>query len=164
MVDGQQHGQAAAKAWSDMGAWVKLQRDAAMMSRREVASFGGPSISTQQQLEDGGRRTRGEWVLPSPDPKTWGRWAGAVDVPIEELRYAGARVGLWEEDDFPFEETKRHFDALAGNLWVHSRGPHDPDRQPEGGGATEIRLSAVEARLARVETLLQQLVDDERGG
>lgn len=146
--------------WAQLGRWLKLQRDAAMTSRREIASLGGPSISTQQALEDGGRRYRGEWIVPSPDAKTWGRLAAAVGFDLEELRYEGVKADLWEEDEFPMEEAARHWRALDSDLWFRGVGPHvsrirapdEPPIRPE-----DELLSAVRNLTAAVNQLRADL-------
>jgi hypothetical protein len=124
-----------AQGWTHIGRWLKAKRQAAGYSRREVQSLGGPSISTQQQLEDGGRQYRGEWVLPSPDAKTWGRLAAVLDFELEDVLQEGTDVGIWELDDFPLEEADRHRRSLSGDLWVNSVGPHaSPRHQVKNDG------------------------------
>lgn len=66
------------------------------MSRAQMVETAGGSISTWQTLEDGGRVTRGEWVVPSPTDRTLAKLAQALGLdPADVFREAGRPVPGW---------------------------------------------------------------------
>lgn len=92
--------------WHSFGQWIFQRRVAELgWSRREAAEAAGLSISTLQNLEEGGRNYRGEWVLPSPSMVTLRGLARGLDLPLNEvLERCGREMLPATGDDAPGPE------------------------------------------------------------
>lgn len=89
--------------WRSFGEWIFGRRVAELgWSRREAADATGLSISTLQNLEEGGRNYRGEWILPSPSLTTLRGLATGLDLPFPEVL---ARAGRAEAVATAGDET-----------------------------------------------------------
>lgn len=72
--------------WAEFGEWIFRRRVADLgWSRREAAEATGLSISTLQNLEEGGRTYRGEWLVPSPSVATLRALAKGLTLPMQEV-------------------------------------------------------------------------------
>lgn len=81
--------------WRAFGEWIFRRRVAELgWSRREAAEATGLSISTLQNLEEGGRNYRGEWILPSPSLPTLRGLAKGLDLPLADVLVHAGRPDI----------------------------------------------------------------------
>lgn len=80
------------------GAWLKEERERRGLSRAQVMDAGGPSISTQQNYEDGGRVWKGQWQDVAHTDRTLEQLAKGIGLdPDEVFRRAGRTRPGWAQ-------------------------------------------------------------------
>lgn len=77
--------------WRQFGEWLELHREVLGLTRAAAAKEMGISYATLQDLENGGKTQRGEWIVPSPSRRIlMGIAKGLRLDPLEVFTKAGA--------------------------------------------------------------------------
>jgi transcriptional regulator with XRE-family HTH domain len=123
--------------WTDFGRWLEAARVEQGMTRTQLAAAVHMSVQTLVALEHGGfrRTTDGPWITPNPRDETLVSLARVLGVDPEEMFQ---QIGRYDERRRTQESLRRASGKLAGRE----------------------RIEELERRVAELEELTRQLVDD----
>jgi transcriptional regulator with XRE-family HTH domain len=123
--------------WTDFGRWLEAARVEQGMTRTQLAAAVHMSVQTLVALEHGGfrRTTDGPWITPNPKDETLVSLARVLGVDPGEMFQ---RIGR-------YDDRRRTQESL---------------RRASGKRAGRERIEELERRVAELEELTRQLVDD----